>query len=441
MSNLRTAELVKYPERIAVFIEKVRTGSPFLRNDTGRKQSFNSIVCKLKTGREVEFDVSRDSGAAEFAKALQSLRIQSGWLVDGKGERVPFSKLEKTDEFGGVSRGNKGDMAEAIFAAAIAARFLNKKRRITPAEVNAMIDTLSVRERQVVTRFGDNRDSKLKDTINLQVNLARSNISALLDRSTRATVSTLIDGSVNYANSSRVMAFAEMIYNNGLEDVVDVIADGTGNQTGTKVDVYVVINGAKVDINVSLKAGEVKQVGQVYGSTFGAQKRLWDTLLGVDVSSVEDGFEKRRTKREFIGAMELTYKKAADEYNALLRADRGNAYKKLSSGILYFSTLNEDDVKLVQLTKGRALEYDMTKLYDAMMSTSIQIRAYFDRSKTYHEVKFKTTRGQTLLTVRVRIESKDIGAPVVRNYVEKGPLMTDLIATEISAVDKEAVMS
>ena len=43
---------------------------------------------------------------------------------------------------------------------------------------------------------------------------------------------------------------------------------------------YVKVDGKPIDIKVSLKAGDVKQFGQVSGIDFEKQIKLWDTTFG-----------------------------------------------------------------------------------------------------------------------------------------------------------------
>ena len=65
---------------------------------------------------------------------------------------------------------------------------------------------------------------------------------------------------ISYANSQEINTAALMMYRNGKKDYIDVIADGIGDETGTKVDVNLVINNSK---NISIP-----------GNTNGTQLRL-----------------------------------------------------------------------------------------------------------------------------------------------------------------------
>ena len=74
--------------------------------------------------------------------------------------------------------------------------------------------------------------------------------------------------------------WSKLLYENNRYDKIEVISDGLGGQTTTKVDVYVKVDDQPIDIKVSLKAGDVKQFGQVSGAEFAKQEKLWEETFG-----------------------------------------------------------------------------------------------------------------------------------------------------------------
>jgi len=97
-SDLRPAELFKYPRRVAKFLEKYKSKDPFITTDK----------------REVVFlpqqhimDAIKAQDAAVMSKAL---------LITDKGEGLKLSQLQKTVEFGGKGgkTGNASPTGEAV---------------------------------------------------------------------------------------------------------------------------------------------------------------------------------------------------------------------------------------------------------------------------------------------------------------------------------------
>ena len=112
---------------------------------------------------------------------------------------------------------------------------------------------------------------------------------ALLSRGNENLLKEYVDSAVKYANSPNVTKWSKLVYENNRYDKIEVLSDGLGGQRSTKVDVSVKITDDKgklmpVDILVSLKAGDVKQFGQVSGAEFNKQQDLWGRLFGYDAS-------------------------------------------------------------------------------------------------------------------------------------------------------------
>ena len=105
-----------------------------------------------------------------------------------------------------------------------------------------------------------------------------------------ALLKEYVESAVKYANSVNVTKWSKLVYENNRYDKIEVLSDGLGGQRSTKVDVSVKITDDKgklmpVDILVSLKAGDVKQFGQVSGAEFAKQQQdLWGRLFGYNAS-------------------------------------------------------------------------------------------------------------------------------------------------------------
>jgi hypothetical protein len=219
------------------------------------------------------------------------------------------------------------------------------------------------------------------------------------------------------------MDWADLLYKNNKFNEIQIISDGIGDQTGTKVDVRVIIDGKPTEINVSLKADDVKQFGQVGGSSFNAQVSLWSQLFKADVTNSDINYYAMIQKKDTIGAIREVYAYAADRFNGSFLSNKKKTLKDLSAGIKHFATLNEENVTLVQLSKGEAQVYEFDNL-ETLLKNS-KLRAVLITSKATPEIQIIDDNGDILVSVRIKTENKPNGI-YIRNYIEKGHLLTKL---------------
>lgn len=432
MAALSLSEIRKRPGRVETLVNKLKAKTPFDMAAGGTK-TFTTLM--FSTGGIIQ-EIMPSKGVADYKKALEILKTRATskdkMFLKNDKEQVPISALLKSGDFGGSGgtasgnsiKGNRGDMAEGVFAAAIVARFMNKNKPIQPVHIIALIDRIDSKKMQQKMIYDSlNANPKIVDTVTFQLGLALSNLVALTDKGVQSSITDIINAAVKYANSSIVTALTKMLYENNKFNEIEVIADGIGDQTGTKVDVRVKVDGKPTDINVSLKADDVKQFGQVGGSSFEAQTELWKQLLGLDVKDLENSYYKKIKDKDVIGALQEVYSGAADKFNSAVITNRVAIYKKLADGINYFATLREENVTLVQLTKEEAQVYQFDNIEKLLKN--VKLKAVLNTSKATPEVNFQDEQGMVLLTIRIKTENKPNGI-YVRNYVEKGKLLSKL---------------
>ena len=361
---------------------------------------------------------------------------------------------------------NMGDMAEGVFAAAIAARFKNKNEPITTHHVFDVLKAFSSGatwtikkqgkkgKRGVITFDSPNKNPKVVDKVTLTIALAEVNMKGLLDPKAKVSLMTVARGSVAYANGTIVMKNAVDMYMNDIFNQINVVADGLSGQKETKVDVYVEIgtkqeDPERVDINVSLKARSTNLVGQVGGNEFEKQETLWGTLLGSSyktvVGGIKDPYEADLQANDPIKAMTLSYETVQTQLNVDFKDPKKQAQilENLAHGISYYSTLNDPTVSLVQLKDDDARIYSFEGLQAEL--SLLKFRAEMKYSKvtrglsagrelpTVEILKESTLAGDKyphddLLKIRTKIEYK--GSDLYfRNYVEKGKLLGSLLGT------------
>ena len=426
MAGLSIPELKKRPGRIETFAAKLKQGSAFAMSSSG------TIIAETVIIDDKVFD---KTDSAKIIKAIETAKKLV--LVSKKGDSAPIGKLLKSSEFGGsggapgaAAKGNRGDMAEAIFAAAITARFMTRNQNVTATNIHALLDKLRTDKMQQTHEYeGLNMNPKIIDTVTLKVGLAIPNLVALQDRTVRASLSDIVASAIKYANAPTVVKWAKMLYENNQRNAIEIIADGIGDQTGTKVDVRLKVDNVQTNVNVSLKAGDVKQLGQVGGSGFDKQEYLWEKLAGLNVSAIKNKYVEFLAQKKALKSIETSYGEAADKFNAEVRKSEKNAYQKLANGVNFFGTLHEESVTLVQLNREEAKIYKFDVLFNALQAKKTKITAKLNTSKSYPEVNFEDSTGELLLTIRAKTENKPSGEQYIRNYVEKGPLMGKLVAT------------
>lgn len=432
MAALSLSELRKRPGRIETLVSKLKLKEPLLT------VSNKKIVCDALIANQELYTID-DRNYAKVVDMIRNSKINNNvQLRVLGGGLVKLTELLKSADFGGAgasasgaTRGNRGDMAEAIFASAIVARFVHKNTPVTSIRVHDILDKIqSTKQQQTIAFKSKNVNDSIQDDVIFILGLAIANLKALQDKGIRDSLEDVVQSSIKYANSKIVSDWAKLLYENNVYNLIEVIADGIGDQTGTKVDVRLKVDSIPTNINVSLKAGDVKQFGQVGGSGFDKQEYLWEKLCGLKLTHIKNGYEELRVNKKPEKALELAYKTAADEFNRNYRSKKDSILNSFSEGILFFSTLHEESVTLVQLNKSDAKIYNFGKLKSILTSENIELEAVYHGTKSWPEFHIvdKKNPNNILLVVRTKAENKSNGEIYIRNYVEKGPLMGKLVA-------------
>jgi ribosomal protein S16 len=364
---------------------------------------------------------------------------------------------------------NLGNVAEGILAFAIAARFLNKTKPIGEKEVLAVRAALAKNRRgtssQIILKSPNAPHPKMKkkidDDVKIVVNLAKANMDMLFtddEANIDILKDELIPPCVAYANAREINTAALMMYRNGKKDYIDVIADGIGDETGTKVDVRLAING---EINVPIKGRtrgtnlsltqislkkDVNQFAQVGGWSMDKVDKLWGKVLDTTPSNnpqlqqiYQDSVETKGTT----GAVASeTMRNVYVWANAQIQTKLKNA-KWLSHFVEVlddFATYKEENVALVEITGDTFHRYDFKKLKVALVGRpDLDIPPNLVLSSSYTEgssglptvriIGTNTNDGKQyeLVQFRFKLEKATSQSPVIRNYVEKRKGLEDYI--------------
>jgi|TARA_B100000035_G_scaffold19952_1_gene15932 hypothetical protein len=407
-----------------------------------------------------EFNVASTTTSSSDTKALEEFLVLAKQNKKKQACAVPFKAANgKMYVFGQMKKpkvsANMGDVAEGVFAAAVASRFLNRNSKVNVGDVFSLLHALpspTSRAKGKVTEKtykADNKDIDVKDDVKLYIALASANMSFLLDSKSESALNEYAAAAVKYANDEKVTKWAKLVYENGRYDKIEIIADGLGGQQTTKVDVLVKITDDKnvmqdVDIKVSLKAGDVKQFGQQGGTLFEktgnkpGYKEYWNRLFGIDVSSKKTEYNKlKEIEHDTFGAVNLLYDHVADVVQRKLDGDDAmGMMTQVGKAIDYYATSNEEHVELVQLSRGDAKIYSFGNLANVITQQEWEVEYKKGQGSggalpiiTIHK---KGDSQAQLLILRVKVENIK-GAPYFRNYVEKGRYLTNLIGRYASA--------
>lgn len=430
---LLTQKELQSKGRVEVLLNKLISKTPFVTKD-GKQRIFTKVSATNQQGKIVIYDPLKRSDYTTLLSYLKasSLKMDSVKLFNDKeGTTVALSELMKSEEFGGARKGNRGDMAEAIFAAAITARFLNKTSEVSEQDIKLIITQIDPNKPNQSFKYkSKNKSSTIVDDITLDINLSVGNLKALTNPLTWSTLGSIIDASIKYANAPIVKDLAIKLYENGRYNNIYIASVGTVAQKESKTDVKVVIDGKPVNL-ISLKADNTKQFGQIGGSSFEKQIELWTTLLNIDPSESRPRYDMQAKKGDYVAAIGQVYKTVEKEFNQKISqtSSRQKLYSDMSNGIRYYATKREPNVSMVQLTKREAMVYNFDNL-NTLMSFDKDNKLIAKYNPTTYPkleiIDYKTK--QVLISIRVKLE-RDTG--YIRNYVEKGKFMEKL-ATNVS---------
>ena len=411
LSSTSPGQLGKY---VIATVESINSGkvSTATKTYTLKKSTQNTDAVKqfLELGM---------GGSSTQKEALNIMLL----TTDSKTKQIKIGSLNKPN-----IKYNLGDMAEGVVGAAICARFMYKNRSITSRHVYGILRSLGTptnypgkKGKQVERTYKSaNQNPKIMDDVRLFISLAEVNMMALLSRGNETLLREYVDSAVKYANSNNVKKWAKLVYENNRYDKIEVLSDGLGGQRSTKVDVTVKITDDKgklmpVDILVSLKAGDVKQFGQVSGAEFEKQEELWEQLFGYKTKIA--GLKNKYNQLMFVDkkpdeAVTLVYSTVTKLLVRDLRNNPDKILMSLSKAINYFATLNEENVTLVQVGGGKAKVYRFDDIYNAISGREYKVEIKTGASGL-PTILINSGR-DSLIQFRVKQEFKRDGAPICK---------------------------
>jgi len=297
---------------------------------------------------------------------------------------------------------NVADVAEAVFAVAICTLFGNRGRSITENELIHILKTVSSTSDTTTWNIKDS-GGKVSDELKCRIKiptLAMEVVQNIDEFKDKPDLKEIISKSIEFVNNDRRLnSYAKILFANNKRDLIEVYADGTLNQKGTKIDIFVIVNGVQTRANVSLKVGSTKLGNFDRGSPLDFDTHmggLFKELLGIVPPDVKDLYNEkiadyqnlRDTEvftskdrkdprilnalfgfRQAVGfAIEAASKILNDRFKD--QAFKDNFIKK----IVNFATKDDPTVSLIDLKKNERNRFGnlLSKLSDSKITSTVK---------------------------------------------------------------------
>ena len=362
-------------------------------------------------------------------------------LVDANGKQFTITGTKGNIEKTFVNPlANKGEIAEGILGAAMFAKFVARNGggigTVSVDDVWRTIYNLKQSGEDQYSTTVKDKNNKIADQVTFVLRLKSAPYAALTDPKQQPNYNELAQSAVAYVNSSHAERYSKYFYTNGKADTIRVISDGVSGETERKTDIELEIFDHKTGkmkrgkLSISLKAGPVKQFGQVGGIEFDSMLKLWG-YFGINVSNLKTYYEDMAST-DADGALRTMYSKIADYIAKNVDGDSSveeyDLIKNVVKAINYFATLNDPTVSIVQFTsKGQYKILRFNNIESRLRKMNLSAEYHGD--KAMPEVAIvDLTSGKALITIRAKNEFKEDGSSYVRNIIEKGPLL-DIVAS------------
>ena len=407
-------------------------------------------------------------GKKKQREDLLTMLGDKGIAFEGGYKRITIGsetyELIEGNPTGVESVTNKGDIAEGILGAGMAAAFIAGGKEIEVEDVKNILRELnkSPNRTHKDTKIAKLMPKEIKrvdgtiDTITCIVMLQKGHFDNLMNENKWGLLDEIFRAVVKYVNDEEVMEATQAIATNGENNKVEIDSDGISNQKGTKIDVSIYVDGEKTSLGrISLKAGSTDTLGQVGGSWEG-MSFMFDKMFGIELDSkLKEDWEKamaekpKRVLSKIIPLATAIYKDAESKIRKKLNPKGDDAeaeldmLKYIANGMKYQVALEEEGVILIHLKKGDFSVLDFALLEEALIENKIKLTSelilpgtkvkgkeqknptikIIAQPGTTDEKGAKLKKG-TLFTVRWR---QGDGGKMVKNYVEKKPYMVKLL--------------
>lgn len=362
----------------------------------------------------------------------------------------PVPKQEKTF--------NEGNLAEGVLGAAIVAKIILRQPggrigKVMSNDVRKVLQQICKvpgldkggKKTQIKLDAGGNSKDKITFYLNLGVRMT-AELKSLKDLS---VLNRVCDAAASYSNSPRMEALAESLYNNNINNKVEIDVDGLSENKGTKADVMVKTDKYVFD-KISLKAGSMNvghSLGQVGGNSWSSILRLFHTGmnprtkqkesgmgLSINTKSNEDRYMKLVTEKPSFATVETAvrwaYNLADDAFNSASSSALSNSIFKF---LQFHTTRDDTDVKIVMLHLGKHKTLNPLLLESGLKSVKLKSITRADTKWPIFLVYDSGMAGvpttkysaNVLFAIRPRMDQRIDG--YITHLVEEGPRFSAIL--------------
>jgi hypothetical protein len=362
---------------------------------------------------------------------------------------------------------NRGDVAEGILGAAMAAKFINRPKslkdkniKLTKQMIDKVLDDLfknsmnhkEYKVKDIIVKQGKISIDKIDFTINLPIAAA----DLLSSKEDRRIVYDLYESSIEYIEETwinEILIFAI----NGEIDKIGISSDGVGDQKGTKADIKLKVNGKDYSRQISLKVKGGDQFFQVSGHEFEKQITLWSDILKLDISKMKKKYDdalSKYDKSEFFlsredkrveavkdmlkNATSIVYREAAKQMQAKVKSKDDIFFTNLATIIFHGATKGNETIELVKLEKGKFKQLKFNKDFvnsysDVLKKNNLKIMFVEGIDPVVRVYANSVVKDNLIIQFRTKIATESTTtkagkkySPYLRNIVESGPSMFSL---------------
>ena len=454
-SNLSASEIMNRPGRAETLLSRIRSGQPFLTT----------------AGDKVILDRGEADRIAELIKNQKFVGNQK--VLDNQGNTLNLSQLVKTTEFGGTGGTvdsdsetptgeklakdyNAGHLGELFIGLAISAKFFNQGAQISYEQVLQMLGFCSTElqyataktktltmvfdlERQIRYTNGKGKPDNLKFFARVPPGSAKSFVRQYKAGAIAPDLVAVLNSAIKYANeSASVQASVDKVMADPNSNLIQVVSDGTTDAKGTKADLTLKIDGQKVNL-LSVKTTSSNTIGQISGHKY-EQVALWfSSIFGIDISKYQKYFDPSLGKKQIAENIARIYdavypiiKREIEDQSPKKEAE---IVKRLSQALnVHARGASLEDIEMVKLDDNiQSGNYKILKfsddLVDAMGKLDLDVRMIGKGTSRTIQILVKpderlpvSKKPNKLCQFRTQMMG-----PVLRNYVETGSILTDLV--------------
>jgi hypothetical protein len=352
---------------------------------------------------------------------------------------------------------NEGNLAEGVLGAAIVAKLGKRKPGGGIGKVVAqdVIQILKIMQKAPSKNIGSATKTQIKvdvggtakDKIMFYLNLGRY-VMGELQKMDLNDLRKISDAASSYVNSPRMESLASAMYENNINNMLEIDVDGISANSSTKSDITVKTDKYIFD-KISLKAGKANtghSLGQVGGNSWMAILRLFHEgyndrtkhkdvgmMLPINTPSNETQYMKLvGTKPTFATvqkAVRFAYQQAIKIFNS---QPSGLLAKSIYKFLEFHSSRGDSDIKIVMLHLGKHKTLNPLLLEQSLKGVKLKaivredtkwpIFIVYDASQAPPTTKYSPN---SIFAVRPRIDPRTEG--YITHLVEEGPKFSALI--------------